>query len=216
MKSSDTITCPHDSNAPTDEWRDERRVCLTFDDGPDPVWTPCVLQALREADARAIFFTIGPLARRYPRLIREILGNGHRVDLHCTSHIRHTQLTRREAEEDTRLGLRDLAQAGASPALWRPPWGVLAPWTSEVAEDFGLELTLWTEDTHDWRGDSAGAMLRSIEDDLRPGSVVLMHDGIGPGARREGCEQTVELIGKLARRIREIGCAPELAETKHA
>ena len=216
MKSSDAIIRPHDSNAPTDEWRDERRICLTFDDGPDPVWTPRVLQALREADARATFFVLGPLASRYPRLIREILGNGHRVDLHCTRHIRHTQLTRREAEEDTRLGLRALAGAGASPALWRPPWGVLAPWTREVADSHGLRLALWTEDTRDWRGDSADEMLRAVENELRPGSVVLMHNGIGPGARREGCEQTVELVGKLARRIREIGCAPELAGMDHA
>ncbi len=202
------------SNAPANQRRDGRRVCLTFDDGPDPAWTPQVLEALREADARAIFFVLGPLAKRYPRLIREILGNGHRVDLHCTRHVRHTQLTRQEVEEDARLGLRDLARAGAAPALWRPPWGVLAPWTQEVAEDFRLELKLWTEDTHDWRGDSADEMLRSIEGNLRPGSVVLMHDGIGPGARREGCEQTVELIGKLSRRIREIGCTPEPAETE--
>lgn len=186
-----------------------RRVSLTFDDGPDPVWTPRVLDALREADARAIFFVLGPLAKLRPGLIREILGNGHRVELHCTRHIRHTQTTRREIEEDTRLGLRDLAQAGASPELWRPPWGVLAPWTREVAGEFGLKLALWTEDTHDWRGDFADEMLRSIEADLRPGSVVLMHDAVGPGARREGCGQTVELISKLARRIREIGCTPE-------
>ena len=201
--------------SPASTRSESRYVLLTFDDGPDPLWTPRVLEALREADARAVFFVLGPLARRYPRLIREILGNGHRVELHCTSHIRHTHLTRREVEDDTRLGLRDLAQAGASPALWRPPWGVLAPWTREVANECGLELALWTEDTHDWRGDSADEMLRSIEGNLRPGSVVLMHDGIGPGARREGCEQTVELIGKLSRRIREIGCTPEPAETEH-
>lgn len=214
MKSSESTTRTDHSSASAYRRRGGRRVSLTFDDGPDPVWTPRVLEALREADARAIFFVVGPLAKRYPRLIREILGNGHRVGLHCTRHVRHTHMTRREAEEDTRLGLRDLAQAGAAPTLWRPPWGVLAPWSRDVAEDFGLNLTLWTEDTHDWRGDSAAKMLRSVEDELRPGSVILMHDGMGPGARREGCGQTVELIGKLARRVREIGCEPEPAETE--
>lgn len=188
---------------------EDRRVSLTFDDGPHPVWTPRILQALAAADARATFFAVGPLARRYPRLVRDALGNGHRVELHCARHVRHTELTRDEAQEDVRLGLLDLAYAGARPALWRPPWGVLAPWTREVADWSGLRLALWTEDTHDWRGDAAGEMLETIGGGLRPGSVVLMHDGLGPGARREGCEQTVALIGMLAQRIRELGCEPE-------
>lgn len=186
-----------------------RRVSLTFDDGPDPTWTPRVLEALREAGARASFFVVAPLARRHPGLIRAIIGNGHRVELHCTRHIRHTELSRHEAEEDVRLGRRDLVEIGAAPALWRPPWGVRAPWTAEVASRMGLDLALWTEDTHDWRGDTADEMLDSIGSGLGPGSVVLMHDGLGPGARRSGCDQTVALVGKLVHRIRELGCEPE-------
>jgi peptidoglycan/xylan/chitin deacetylase (PgdA/CDA1 family) len=72
-----------------------------------------------------------------------------------------------------------------------------------------LWLAPWTEDTHDWRGDMAAEMLDSISESLRPGSVVLMHDGLGPGARREGCDQTVALVGKLVERSRELGCEPE-------
>lgn len=205
MKDSGPITT-RDIRIPSEGGR---RVSLTFDDGPHPVWTPRVLEALEAAGARATFFAVGPLARRYPRLVRDALGNGHRVELHCTEHVRHTRLTRRETEEDARLGLRDLADAGASPSLWRPPWGVLSPWTREVADEFGLRLALWTGDTHDWRGDTADEMLRSVGVGLRPGSVVLMHDGLGPGARRKGCEQTVALVGRLVRRIRELGCEPE-------
>lgn len=183
-------------------------VVLTFDDGPDPVWTPRILAALEEAEVRATFFVVAPLVRRYPGLVRDALGNGHRVELHCTHHVRHTELTRPEVEEDTRLGLRDLGRVGASPRLWRPPWGVCAPWTEEVASEMELDLALWTEDTHDWRGDTAEEMLDGIGGDLGPGSVVLMHDGIGPGARREDCEQTAALVGILAGRIRGLGCEP--------
>lgn len=186
---------------------------MTFDDGPDPVWTPRLLEALEEADVRATFFVVAPLAGRYPRLIRETLGHGHRVEFHCTRHIRHTEMARPELEEDLRLGLLYLAEVGVEPELWRPPWGIRAPWTEEVARESGLELALWTEDTHDWRGDSAGEMLDSIRGTLRPGSVVLMHDGLGPGARRESCEQTIELAGLLARSIRELGCEPESLTT---
>lgn len=183
-------------------------ISLTFDDGPDPVWTPRVLEALDEAEAKATFFAIAPLARRYPGLIRSARGNGHRVELHCTRHIRHTEMTRPEAEDDARLGLEDLRNAGADPELWRPPWGVCAPWTRELASELGLGLAFWTEDTHDWRGDTADEMLDGIGGALGPGSVVLMHDGLGPGARREGCDHTVELVGRLAERIRGLGCEP--------
>lgn len=168
-----------------------------------------MLKALDVTGAKATFFVIAPLARQHPGLIRSVLGNGHRVELHCTRHVRHTELTRKEAEEDTRLGLRDLAEVGVRPALWRPPWGVRAPWTEEVARRMDLRLAPWTEDTHDWRGEMATEMLDSISESLRPGSVVLMHDGLGPGARREGCDQTVALVGKLVERIRELGCEPE-------
>ncbi len=101
------------------------------------------------------------------------------------------------------------------PRLWRPPWGILAPWTVDVADDFGLSIALWTADTHDWRGDPATAMLTNIEQQLVPGAVVLMHDGIGPGAPRSGCEETVALIPHLATRLEtlELVTAPLSPET---
>lgn len=181
---------------------------LTFDDGPDPVWTPRVLDALRRTDARATFFVITPLALRYPDLIQATLEAGHGVELHCARHVRHTLAPRDEIEADTGEGLETLRSLGVEPRLWRPPWGVFAPWTLEVAADFGLELVRWTADTHDWRGDASAEMLRSIKPRLGPDAVVLMHDGLGPGALRTGCEETVALTGPLVARLRSLGCEP--------
>lgn len=185
-----------------------REISLTFDDGPDPTWTPRVLNALHAAEARATFFVVTPLARRYPRLISEILERGHTVEFHCAEHTRHTDLDRDRIEQDAEMGIKDLEVLGVKPDLWRTPWGVTSPGTLEAARKFGLEITGWTEDTHDWRGDTASSMMESIGPSLSPGSVVLMHDGLGPGARRDGCEETVSLIQPLANRIRELGCEP--------
>lgn len=190
------------SDAPTG------RVFLTFDDGPDAVWTPRVLEALREADARATFFVVVPEALRHPALVSEMLLAGHRVEFHCSAHLRHTERTRLDVEADTREGLRDLASLGVSPRLWRPPWGVIAPWTEALADALGLRLALWTIDPHDWRGDPAPAMLDHAEGRIAPGSVVLLHDGLGPGALRPGCEETVGLIGPLVKAVRAAGCEP--------
>ena len=189
------------------------RISLTFDDGPDPVWTPRVLEALRWAKAQATFFVVAPLARRFPHLVSDVLQAGHRVEFHCTQHVRHTERTSGEVEADILAGLRTLEVWGVRPRFWRPPWGVLAPFTAEIADEFGLEIILWTEGTRDWRGDPAPEMLERVGPQLRPGSVVLMLDGIGPGARRSGCGETVALVGGLVERIRSLGCEPGLLTT---
>lgn len=186
----------------------EMDISLTFDDGPDPVWTPRILKELDRVDARATFFVIAPLARRYPRLISTIQRAGHRIEFHCSEHIRHTERTREEIEADTRAGLRDLEALGVEPRLWRTPWGKTEPWTCEIADQFGLEIASWTADTHDWRGDTAAEMLEAIKPSLRPGAIVLMHDGLGPGAKRTDCGETAALISPLVEHIRALGCEP--------
>ncbi|MCA1729625.1 MAG: polysaccharide deacetylase family protein [Actinobacteria bacterium] len=181
---------------------------LTFDDGPDHVWTPRVLDALDRARARATFFVIAPLALEHRDIIAAALDAGHRLEFHCTVHARHTRISRHEVETDTRTGLDMLRSLGVEPRLWRPPWGVLAPWTEEVAEEFGLQLAPWSADTHDWRGDSTPEMLRYVEPLLGSGAIVLMHDGLGPGSLRTGCEETVALVEPLVARLRSLGCEP--------
>jgi peptidoglycan/xylan/chitin deacetylase (PgdA/CDA1 family) len=172
-------------------------LALTFDDGPDPSGTPAVLCALRRAGTRATFFVIAGRAARHPGLLAAIRGAGHEVELHCGRHVRHTQATRSEIATDTREALAALRALGVAPRRWRTPWGVRAPWTGEVAAACGLELCGWSVDTHDWRGDAADAMLAAVGPALGPDAVVLMHDGIGPGARRRDCAQTAALIGPL-------------------
>lgn len=181
---------------------------LTFDDGPDPRWTPLVLDALDDAGARSTFFVVTPLARRHPRLLSRIREAGHEIAFHCTGHVRHDRLTPQEVAEDTRTGLRALEELGHSVRHWRSPWGLVTPTTQEVARAHRLELTGWTADTEDWRGDPAEEMLGRVEPALKPGAIVLMHDGVGPGAMRGGCAETVALVGPLVALARARGLDP--------
>jgi peptidoglycan/xylan/chitin deacetylase (PgdA/CDA1 family) len=87
--------------------RSSASVALTFDDGPDPLWTPLVLDAL--AEAGATFFVIAPLARRRPSLIFRVRDEGYEVAFHCAEHFRHDARTPEEIEEDTRAGLLIMA-----------------------------------------------------------------------------------------------------------
>jgi peptidoglycan/xylan/chitin deacetylase (PgdA/CDA1 family) len=79
-----------------------------------------------------------------------------------------------------------------------------------VAERHGLELVRWSIDTHDWRGDTVGKMLDCAAERLDEGAVVLMHDALGPGALRDGCENTLALVPPLLAmaRTRELGLGP--------
>ena len=174
------------------------------------MWTPRVLEALDRADLRATFFVIAPLALEYEEVLGAVLGARHGVELHCVRHVRHTELSPREVEAEAREGLGVLRSLGAEPRLWHPPWGVVAPWTWGIAAECGLEIVGWTADTHDWRGDDARKMLDSVGPLLRPGATVLMHDGLGPGALRDGCEETVKLVSGLAARPEGLGYDPSL------
>ena len=184
-------------------------VALTFDDGPDLAWTPRLLDVLRAFDVRATFFPITSRAAATPDLLKRMQDEGHTIGLHCREHVRHSTREVDWLRDETRAALDDLAAAGVRPTLWRTPWGDLAPWTPTIARENDLRLVRWTVDTHDWRGDSAEQMLADTRAQLVDGSIVLAHDGIGPGARRDGAAETVRYVEFAAAHVQARGLALE-------
>jgi peptidoglycan/xylan/chitin deacetylase (PgdA/CDA1 family) len=174
-------------------------ICLTFDDGPNPVWTPRILRALRRRGARATFFVQARRAVECRDLVAAMVEGGHEVGFHCLDHIRHSQRTVEGVESDLRTGLEMLARIGVEPRAWRTPWGVETDVTRLLAAERDLRLWGWNVDTHDWRGDGVRRMFGALEAQggLRGGDVILMHDALGPGARRDGCAETVALAELL-------------------
>lgn len=175
---------------------------LTFDDGPDPIWTPLVLDCLQRQCARATFFVIAKRAQRNAGLVLRMRDEGHDVELHCASHVRHSDMSEVAVSRDAEEGLRTLQRLRIEAARWRTPWGIVTPATRRVAARLGLAIVGWDLDSHDWRGDSAIDMHASAADGLCHNAVVLMHDSLGPGARRSGCENTVQLIPRLLETMR--------------
>ncbi len=184
--------------AATSRSRPTRALSLTFDDGPDPVWTPLVLEQLASCGVTATFFMVGQRVLAYPESARAVLAAGHDVQLHCHRHVRHTELTEADLRLDTESALGALASVGVRPRLWRTPWGICTEASIRVARRLGLRLVRWSIDTHDWRGDRPQKMLADVRPQLANGGAVLMHDAVGPGARRAGCQNTVALLGALA------------------
>jgi peptidoglycan/xylan/chitin deacetylase (PgdA/CDA1 family) len=194
-------------------------VHLTFDDGPDPRWTPLVLDVLAEAGARATFFVLGERVAQAPEPMLRAAAEGHEIALHGDRHVRHDELARDELDCDTDRALERLAGHGVDPVRWRAPWGVETADSRAIAQERDIELVGWTLDTHDWRGDTAARMHATCAPLITDGAVVLMHDGLGPGARREHCAATIDLAAGLSRRAHQLdlrleslaGAAPEPA-----
>jgi peptidoglycan/xylan/chitin deacetylase (PgdA/CDA1 family) len=164
-----------------------------------------VLDALESCGARATFFMLGERIEAAPGVAAAVLDAGHEVQLHGYRHARHTELEEDAIELDTRRALDALARVGVRPTRWRAPWGITTRATERVASRHGLSLVHWTIDTHDWRGDPMPTMLARVRRGLAPGAVVLMHDALGPGSLRSGCENTVELVGPLVELARSSG-----------
>jgi peptidoglycan-N-acetylglucosamine deacetylase len=180
-------------------------IALTFDDGPDPVWTPRLLDLLADIGARATFFVIAPRAARRPDLIARMADEGHSVGVHCTEHARHPSRDIAWGRNDAWQSRARLRAMNACPRLWRTPWGELAWWTGRVAREQRLRLVHWTVDTHDWRGDTAQQMFDATRGRLQDGAIVLAHDGIGPGARRTDVAHTLGFVELAAAQARDDG-----------
>lgn len=174
-------------------------LALTFDDGPDPDWTPAVLERLAAAGAHATFFVLGARVREHPELIDAILAAGHTVGLHGDAHLDHSTSEPSEIVVDTDRVLETLAAVGVNPALWRLPWGRAVATSAELALDHGMRIVGWDADTHDWRGDGWEVQPEQLRRVAQTGGTILLHDAIGPGAQRTGCDNTLELIDELCR-----------------
>jgi peptidoglycan/xylan/chitin deacetylase (PgdA/CDA1 family) len=120
-----------------------------------------------------------------------MLEEGHAVGLHCEQHVRYSDHDQAWCARDADRGLERLQELGVTVQLWRTPWGDTPPFARAVATERGLRLVGWMVDTHDWRGDRAPEMFAATQPGLRPGAIVLAHDGIGPGALRDDTTETV-------------------------
>ena len=152
-------------------------VALTFDDGPDPVSTPAFLDALDALGVRATFFLLGTLVARAPSLTAEITAAGHEVAVHGWDH-RSMLLRLPPAALDGLRRARDVitAASGATPTMYRPPFGQLSVSALAGARGAGLQTVLWTVWGADW---VASATPESVLHELgepRGGATILLHD----------------------------------------
>jgi len=177
--------------------RDGKKVALTFDDGPDPVVTPAVLDVLARHGARATFFVIGKSLAAQPVLARRILSEGHVLANHSWqhSHWQNFHLTRWHNAELARCE-QAIAEAAGSDAraLYRPPVGLKSPELAHAAWDRGLILVAWSVHSRDTFDSDPARIARRVLGPVRGGDIVLLHDGHHLGGHRPHCAEAVQLI----------------------
>jgi peptidoglycan/xylan/chitin deacetylase (PgdA/CDA1 family) len=154
------------------------RVTLTFDDGPDPAWTPRCLQALADANARATFFMIGTHARRHPELVRAIARAGHTIGNHTLTHVHPWTIGATRAQAEVRDGAAAIADiTGKAPTVFRPPHGARRRPMLEEARAQGEAVVMWDFSAIDWGWLGTSRRISKRLTRVRDGDIVLMHDG---------------------------------------
>lgn len=178
--------------------RDSRRIALTFDDGPDPEVTPAVLDALARHGAQATFFSIGRALEEHPELARRVVAEGNELGNHSWRHSRWQNLLGADGHaREIERGERAIAAVTGSQEtpLYRPPIGLKSPQLARVASRRQLTLVAWSLHSRDTRSSDPMQVARHVLDKVRPGDIVLMHDGHDrPGRHRPTCAQALPPI----------------------
>ena len=175
-------------------------VALSFDDGPDPRWTPTILQILKDENVKATFCTIGYLAQRHPELVKAEFDAGHTLCVHSMHHILnlparpHPQII--DEVDQAADVIRNIS--GENPLFYRPPGGNLNQDIIDTAHQRGLRVLKWGVDPKDYTKPPAPVILARIEAKVGPGAVILMHDG--GGDRSQTVSMLRQLIDDLKRR----------------
>jgi peptidoglycan/xylan/chitin deacetylase (PgdA/CDA1 family) len=180
-------------------------IYLTFDDGPDPEWTPRILDALALAAVPATFFAIGAAARCEPALVRRAASEGHEIANHTLEHRHPWLIGRVQARRQVSEGAQALEDIlGHAPRFYRPPHGRNRACMTEAASERGEALVMWDLSAIDWgvmgRADRIAARLSRVRD----GDIVLMHDGRN---RHNRPEELIKVLPGFLEELRRRGLA---------
>lgn len=152
-------------------------IYLTFDDGPDPRFTPRILDLLDFFQVRATFFVLGRAAVRFPSLLQRICDNGHAVGNHTYNHHHPWLLSARRGRQEVRSAHEAITDiCGESPRLFRPPYGRKRKSMLAESEFLGMRTVLWSCSALDWGMAASTRAIGRRLSRIEAGDIILCHD----------------------------------------
>jgi peptidoglycan/xylan/chitin deacetylase (PgdA/CDA1 family) len=177
----------YQSMAPSGQWyghtfthssRTSKKLALTYDDGPNDPHTLRLMEVLARHDVRATFFCIGRYAQQKPQIVRDLIKAGHVVGNHTQTHPNLALQSQAQVRIQLTTCQNILSDViGASPKLFRPPYGGRRPVVLRIARGMGLEPVMWSITCYDWKATSPEQIEQHVKRQLRGGDVILLHDG---------------------------------------
>ncbi len=176
-----TLFLPFSLDVKADVFRksstEEKKIALTFDDGPSKRNTQEILSILAEYDIKATFFVIGSNAEKDPERIRMIFDAGHEIGNHTYTHCYISKVSEEELRREINKTEEILINVtGVRPIVFRPPGGYYDDASIAVLEEMGYRNVLWSVDTRDWSIPSSEKIVSKIEDSAGSGDIILFHD----------------------------------------
>ena len=153
---------------------DEKKIALTFDDGPHPYYTEQLLDGLEKRGVKATFFVTGEHAKLHPEIISRMSEEGHVIGNHTYSHIKLNKNNREKFKEElvaTNEVIKEITGEGVS--YVRPPYGI---WDKKLEKELSMIPVMWTVDPLDWCSDNADCITQKVLEKAKENDIILMHD----------------------------------------
>jgi len=173
----DTFIMEHQTN--------DKKIALTFDDGPDGKTTPQILDILNQYNIPATFFVLGKNVRAYPNIVKRMIDEGHQIANHSWSHLRPTELSLEEfiLEVDSAEKILQDTNIASQFFYYRPPYGLVTPVQIESMKIKGYKIISWSIDSLDWIESEPEKIRDKVVSSAHPGAIVLMHCAGGKDQR---------------------------------
>ena len=153
---------------------EEKRIAITFDDGPHRLYTPKLLDGLKERGIHATFFLVGENIGNNEALVKRMAEEGHLIGNHTFSHVQLTKMKKEDACREVQQTNERLCAVTGAPVLYiRPPYG---SWNDELQAEIPMTVTLWNLDSEDWKSQNTGKIVELVESEAKEGSIILLHD----------------------------------------
>jgi len=196
----------------------KRQIALTFDDAPDPRFTPQILDILKARGVKATFFIVGSRAEKHPELVQRMIREGHSIGGHSYNHPDMSRLSDSRFHEQIEKTSSILTHiAGYRPNLVRPPYGEIRERQLLWLGQQGYYTVNWSADSLDWRNLKPGQVYANVMKSVGPGVIVLQHAGGGAGERLDGTIRALpRIIDELQARSYKLVTITQLLEIPDA